>query len=168
MNRSTLVIVIIVALAWLFWPRFHEATAIPEPDLQITISIRPMQGLHSDWYRKVSVVYNDEKISKDLLQDTGWWRGSNLYRHTSGAYVIHEGQGWCFGITLEPLEFDTRLGSSCLKDEVTTGTIDGHSLYYRDFIYLGHFYETWRDEEGVRIRYSEARLTPEIELPDGP
>ncbi|MDA8585360.1 hypothetical protein N9L47_03725 [Rhodobacteraceae bacterium] len=168
MKKWALMLVIIFALAWLFWPRVHEATATPEADLQITIFIWPMQGIHSDWHREVSVAYNGERISKDLFGDTGWWRGSNLYRHISGSYLVHEGQGGCFGFALEPLEFNTTFDGSCVKGQVTTSAAKGHSLYYRDLIYLGHFYETWRDEEGGRIRYSEASQTPEVELPDGP
>lgn len=155
-------------LGWVFWSWIHRASASPEEHLQITMSIWPMQGIHSDWHRKVSINYKGERISKELLGDTGWWRGSNLYRHISGAYVMHEGQGWCFGFTLEPLEFDRALEDVCIKGQIPTGTFNGRSLYYRDLIYLGHFYETWRDKEGVRIRYSGADRTPEVELPDGP
>lgn len=152
---------------WLFWPQFHKASAIPEPDLEVAISIRSMSGIHSDWHRRISVTYLGHQISKDLMGDTGWWRGSNLYLHTSGSYVLHEGQGWCFGVSLEPLEFH-QTDASCVKGDITTSTLEGHSAYYSNLIYLGHFYETRRDEEGVRIRYSEAGQTSEVELPDGP
>ena len=168
MRKLALLLSIVFATTWFFWPRVYEATATPQGDLHITISIWPMQGIHSDWNRKVSVVYNGERISKDLFGDTGWWRGSNLYRHISGSYVVHEGQGWCFGFTLKPLEFDRTLEESCVKSQSAKSTLDGQSLYSRDLIYLGHFYKTWRDEDGVRIRYSEANRTPEVELRDGP
>ncbi len=127
-----------------------------------------MQGIHSDWHRKVTVNYNGEQISKNLFGDTGWWRGSNLYRHISGFYVVHEGQGGCFGFTVDPLEFKTSLDDSCIKGHFKINILNGYSLYYRDLIYLGHFYETSQDKNDVRIRYSTARQTSEIELPDGP
>lgn len=152
----------------MFYPRVHKTSATPEEYLQITMSIWPMQGFHSDWHRKVLITYNGQRISKELFGDTGWWRGSNLYRHISGAYVVHEGQGWCFGFTLEPLEFNRTLEDFCIKGQITKENLNGHSRYYRDLIYLGHFYETWRDEKGIRIRYTTADQTPEVELPDGP
>ena len=80
---------------------------------------------------------------------------------------MHEGQGWCFAFTLDPLEF-TYSDDSCLKGRFEFETSDGRSHFYKDLWYLGHFYEMWRDKDGVRIRYSDARRTPEIELPDGP
>lgn len=168
MKKWVLTLLIIFALGWMFWPRIHKASAAPEAHFKITMSIRPMPGIHSDWHRKATITYKGERISKELLEDTGWWRGSNLYRHISGAYVVHEGQGWCFGFTLEPLEFDRTLEDVCIKDKITTDTLNGRSHYYRDLVYLGHFYETWRDKDGVRIRYSGADRTPEVELPDGP
>ena len=141
---------------------------MPEVDLQITISIQPMQSIHSDWYREISVSYNGEQISKELFEDTGWWRGSNLYRHISGSYVIHEGQGGCFGFTLEPLTFNKTPEGVCVKGQVTPSISIRQSLYYKDLIYLGHFYEARREKNGVPIRYSKAEQTPEVELPVGP
>lgn len=168
MKKYALIYLLVLGLVWVFWPRAHKATSTPEDDLRITISIRPMRGIHSDWHREVLINYNGDRIFKKLFEDTGWWRGSNLYRHISGAYVVHEGQGWCFGFTLEPFEFTKEFDSSCVKGQITTKGLNDSSHYYRDLIYLGYFYETWRDEEGVRIRYSGADQTPEVELPDGP
>lgn len=158
----------VLTLALAFSLRGHRASAIPEENLKVTMSITAMAGIHSDWHRNVSISYKGRRIGKKLYQDTGWWRGSNLYRHTSGAYVVHEGQGWCFGFTLEPLQFNKALEKNCVKGQGTEENPNGYSLYYRDLIYMGHFYETWRDEEGIRIRYSPAGQNPEVELPDGP
>lgn len=166
MLKSALSLLAVTAVAWALSPEVHKATAMPKTDLRITMTIWPMQGIHSDWHRRVTISHNGERISKDLFGDTGWWRGSNLYRHASGAYVVHEGQGGCFGFSLDPLAFRTGFDDACIKGDVTTGPLNGYSLYHPDLIYIGHFFETWRDENGVRLRYSVAAQTPEIALPD--
>ena len=153
---------------FLFWPRSFHAKATLDSGPEITMSISSMFGLHSDWTRQVSVEYSGERISKELISDTGWWRGSNLYRHTSGAYVIHEGQGWCFSFTLEPLEFDTTPEVSCIKNTIAHETLGTASPYYKDISYLGHFIEISRHSDGQRIGFTIADQAPEPELPDGP
>lgn len=152
----------------LFWPCSHHARATFDSGLEITMSITPMLGLHSEWTRQVSVEYNGERISKELMSDTGWWRGSNLYRHTSGAYVIHEGQGWCFSFTLEPLEFDTTPRVSCLKNTISHQASGKMSPYYQDLTYLGRFIEKSHHRDVQRFSFTLADQAPELELPDGP
>ncbi len=152
----------------LFWPRSYHAKATLVSGPEITILIAPMFGLHSEWTRQVSVEYNGEWVSKELMSDTGWWRGSNLYRHTSGAYVIHEGQGWCFSFTLEPLEFDTTPNISCLKNTIVHASLGKESPYYQDMSYLGRFIENSYHSDGQRISFTLADQAPELELPDGP
>lgn len=165
-----LVLLLGLGLAWLLWPLSkpgaYRATATPQSGLEITLSIRPMRSLQSDWHREITISYNGEQISQDLLGDTGWWRGSNLYRHVSGAYLLHEGQAGCVGLTLEPLAFDMGLAAECSQSRPPSRPVEGHSPYYTNLIYLGHFYETWRDPEGVRLKFSDPGQTAEIKLPD--
>ena len=138
---------------------------MPEDGLEVTVSIWAMHSLHSDWHREVNVVYRGSRISKRLFEDTGWWRGSNLYRHTSGAYVIHEGQNGCFSFTVDPLEFADTPSGVCEKSETTDQIGDG-SRYYPELTYLGQFHETYRDEDGIRLRFLAPQDMPEVELPD--
>lgn len=157
---------VILAVAWLFWPRFHTVTVRPEADLEITFSIWAMQSLHSDWHRKVSIKYRGSSIDMPLLGDTGWWRGSNLYVHNSGTYVINEGQAGCFAFTVEPTEFVKVPDGSCTKSSILEFDWEHGSRFYQDLTYLGHFQETYRDAEGVRLRYFDASQSSEVELPE--
>ncbi|NIZ62540.1 hypothetical protein DL239_16330 [Sedimentitalea sp. CY04] len=125
-----------------------------------------MFGFHSDWTRAISVKYGAKEIQQDLFEDTGWWRGSHLYRHKSGIYVIHEGQNGCFGFTVEPLSFDVRASISCEKSMTARQEISGASQYYTDLIYLGAFSETPNAPDGVPISFVSADERPEAELPD--
>ncbi|MGJ8624860.1 MAG: hypothetical protein ACSHW1_19125, partial [Yoonia sp.] len=92
----------------------------------------------------------DATASIDLSKDTGWWRGSQLYLHSSGTYVVHEGQDGCFGFTLEPVSFDARTPISCAKtaDSVIRHSEDSPELheypssrYYVGLFYIGRFVE---------------------------
>ena len=159
-------LVVLSVGAWFFWPRVHSATAKPEPDLEISISIWAMQSIHSDWHREISVEYDGGRIAMRLFEDTGWWRGSNLYIHTSGAYVIHEGQNGCFAFTIDPTEFVSVPSGVCRKRSLVGDDAEQGSRFYPDLEYLGHFQETYRDPEGVRIRFWSSSQTPEVELPE--
>ncbi|MGR3622575.1 hypothetical protein [Pseudophaeobacter sp.] len=157
-----------IAVLWFLNPETLRATARPEQGLEITLAISPMFGIHSDWHRSVEVSFQGQTLSKELMSDTGWWRGSNLYRHSSGAYVVHEGQGGCFSISVDPLKIGPMPGAICLKGVPEGEQLEGHSKFYSDMVYLGHFMETWRDENGVRIQYVSSDRISEVELPDGP
>ena len=159
-------LVVLGGITWVFWPRYHTATAEPEANLEISLTIWPMQSIHSDWHREVSIEYDGARISMRLFQDTGWWRGSNLYVHTSGVYVIHEGQTGCFAFTTEPTEFVDVPNGVCTKRNLVNHDAEHGSRFYQGLIYLGHFHETFRDPEGVRIRFLDSSQIPEIELPE--
>jgi len=143
-------------------------TAIAELDNGAIVSmiVSPMFGFHSDWERRIVVEHNGERIEKELFEDTGWWRGSNLYRHISGAYVIHEGQMGCFGFSIEPLEFELASTISCEKVVKDTGLDKGQSRFYTEMSYLGIFIETPRSETGNPITFFTANSRTETELPD--
>jgi hypothetical protein len=156
---------VILAVAWVLWPRYHTVTVTPEADLEITFSIWAMQSLHSDWHRKVSIEYRGTSIDMRLFEDTGWWRGSNLYLHNSGTYVVNEGQSGCFAFTVEPTEFVKVPDGSCMKRSFLELDRDQGSKLSKDLIYIGRFQETYRDAEGVRLRYFDASQSSEVELP---
>ncbi len=101
-----------------------------------------------------------------LFEDTGWWRGSNLYIHTSGAYIIHDGQSGCVAFTTGPTEFVSVPSGACTKRSLVGDDAEQASRFYPDLKYLGQFKETYRDPEGVRIRFWSSSQAPEVELPE--
>ncbi|WP_282091179.1 hypothetical protein [Epibacterium ulvae] len=131
----------------------YKATAQLTQQANATLLVQPMFGFHSDWQR--TFIVNDGQSTKSiqLFEDTGWWSGSNLYLHTSGTYVVHEGQNGCFGFALNPLTYDIRASISCEKrPELTADAskavsrLDGYpaSPYYEGLFYIGRFVETNR------------------------
>ena len=148
------------------YPRSYQASAFLQDGLIVTYSLKPMFGLQSDWTRVINVKYRATEIQQDLLEDTGWWRGSHLYRHKSGVYVIHEGQAGCFGFTVEPLSFRVQEHISCEKKTNTQHQESGVSPYYSDLIYLGAFIEMPNSSDGAPVRFIPVDEKPEVELPD--
>lgn len=134
----------------------YNAVANLPGSATVSMSVTPMLGIHSDWNRKLTLDDGESTASIDLFQDTGWWRGSHLYLHSSGTYVVHEGQIGCFGFTLEPVSFDTRTSISCAKMADTairlstdSPELNGYpaSRYYVGLFYIGRFVESGRVPE---------------------
>ncbi len=94
-------------------PFTSEATADLPGQISVTMSVRPMAGWHSDWHRTLTIATPDGTTSQPLFEDTGWWRGSNLYLHASGVYVLHEGQAGCILLPTRPLTADDEPDISC-------------------------------------------------------
>lgn len=118
-----------------------------------------MVGLHSDWHRKLTVRKGWRLARINLMADTGWWRGSNLYRHTSGVHILHEGQAGCIVFSTAPPAHHPHPEIDCTKSDAPG---EG-SAYYSDFTYLGSFLEGRRE---VPFRFVPATLIAEPELPD--
>lgn len=133
-----------------------------------------MWSLQSDWHRTLRVRASGETIVADLTDDTGWWRGSNLYMHSSGIYVLHEGQGGCIQFRAAPAVFLPRQPILCEKTrkpaqdrspdprEATAGL--PLSRYYPDLFYVGRFAEGAGKQQS--LRFIGADEQPEMELPD--
>ena len=49
-----------------------------------------MSRIKKERYRTFTLKRDGKEISQTLLEDMGWWDGSNLYIHNSGAYILHE------------------------------------------------------------------------------
>lgn len=170
------VFVIALAVAPIVSGCANESSASAEliGGASVTMLIRPMSSLHSDVHRRLAIEAADERISTDLLDDTGWWRGSNLYRHESGAYVLHEGQAGCIVFTTSPVALSARSDISCEKYETTLihgSSEEGQDLadepkskFYPDFVYIGSFVEMTGGE--VTIRFLRHDEKPEAELPE--
>lgn len=126
----------------------YDAVANLPGSATVSMSVTPMFGFHSDWNRVLTIGDDDTSASIDMLDDTGWWRGSHLYLHSSGTYIIHEGQAGCFGFTLEPVSFDAHISISCEKmgntaTRVSADELNGYpaSRYYVELFYVGRFVE---------------------------
>ena len=145
----------------------------------VSMSVAPMFGIHSDWNRALTISDGDTTASIDLFEDTGWWRGSHLYLHSSGTYVVHEGQNGCFGFTLEPVSFGARTSISCAKMANTVARLSADSPdlngypasnYYDGLFYVGRFVEAGsvpelrdtRAETPVVFQTYEQQAEPEL------
>lgn len=148
------------------WPRARHTTATLPGDVTLTMTIRPLWGWHADWSRSLTVATPDGTSTHPLLDDTGWWRGSNLYRHTSGAHVLHEGQAGCIILTADPAA--ARPLVSCDKTAIPddAAPVSGYppSRFYADLAYIGQFVET--PDADASVSFIPADQRPEAELPD--
>jgi len=157
----------------------YVATANLHGSATVSMSVAPMFGFHSDWNRELTINDGDTAASIDLFEDTGWWRGSHLYLHSSGTYVVHEGQNGCFGFTLEPVSFDARVSISCAKMADTairlsadSPELNGYptSRYYVGLFYIGRFVEAdqipelrdTRAETPIVFQTHEQQAEPEL------
>ncbi len=147
--RDTL-FVLVAAFALTACSPDYEAEATLDGNATATMSVASMFGIHSDWHRTFTISDGQSSASLDLPEDTGWWRGSHLYLHGSGTYVVHEGQAGCFGFTVKPASFDFRTPISCAKmrdtaEGLSAGKTESSgypaSRYYVGLFYVGRFVE---------------------------
>lgn len=120
----------------------------------------------------LAIGHDGETISVALLEDTGWWRGSNLYLSNEGFYVLNEGQMGCFAFFSSPPKALKIWVDACdhplttpLERGAASKALQGYpaSRFYPDLFYVGSFNEGVRDVAIVFKNYAEA---PEIRLPD--
>ncbi|MGR3823810.1 MAG: hypothetical protein ACU0A5_14675 [Salipiger marinus] len=152
----------------------HSAVVSFYPETEVAMSVRGMWSLQSDWHRSLLLSGPEGSEEIELPDDTGWWRGSNLYFHKSGIYVLHEGQGGCIYFSISPPAFLADSSISCEKSsglvqpkpDVVPGVgLDAsRSRFYKDLFYLGRFAESFQD--GPRIAFIDAAEQQESELPD--
>lgn len=155
-------------------PETHRAKIDVEGGASVALIVSPMFSLQSDWSRKLLIETPTGSLETDLFEDTGWWRGSNLYRHSSGVYVLHEGQAGCVLFRVSPPELVDDSQISCGKihhatddDTVQDGNASAGfpaSKFYSDFQYIGTFMETPQGQEAITFFGADERSEPE--LPD--
>lgn len=155
-------------------PETHRAMIDVEDDISVALIIRPLFSLQSDWHRKLSIETPAGSLESELTEDTGWWRGSNLYRHSSGVYVLHEGQAGCILFIVSPPRLVSDPAISCDKADQTLGGDAGQggnssqgfpaSRFYTDFQYIGRFVETPEEQKAIGFVGADKQL--EVELPD--
>lgn len=174
LGMRTPVFLLIVAIVAGCKPQAHRAQTSVEAGATVALVVTPMFSLQSDWHRQLLIETPTGRLQSDLVQDTGWWRGSNLYRHSSGAYVLHEGQGGCLVFRVSPPELLRDPAVLCHKNDhamngsaAWVGTSPGEfpaSQFYSDFRYIGQFLETPQGQDA--ISFISADEAPEPELPD--
>ncbi len=103
-SLCVLVIGLFVFFLVSWWMSERQASVTLEDGTEVSLHIRPMLltymiGLHSDYHRRLSVNTGGLDYGHQLFADTGWWRGSLLYRMADGGLLLHEGQNGCFTLT---------------------------------------------------------------------
>lgn len=118
-----------------------------EPDTQLSMmmNLRPMVSLQADWRRTLVVVTAKGRAELKLTDGTGWWRGSNLYEGEPGTWILDEGQPGCILIVADPLSVKEL---SCPARAVDG---DGASVRYKEYRYIGQFFEGGRGEGPPRF-----------------
>lgn len=150
----------------------HPAIAKLNHTAQANVSIKGMFSLQSDWHRTFTIKNNGRSIARKLIQDTGWWRGSQLYSTEDGLYILDEGQGGCLAFRLDPLEFDDRAAKCATRRSAAPVRMTSNaperlaSHVYPGLVYLGRFSEIHGDHAG--LEFFIADTTPEITLPTPP
>ncbi|WP_143152638.1 hypothetical protein [Marivita hallyeonensis] len=141
------------------------------------MTVEGMFGLHSDWHRTFTISDGANTSSIELFPDTGWWRGSHLFLHGSGTYVLHEGQLGCTRFALEPLTFDPPERILCAKTsqsdtdvEAAQDRLNGYpkSRFYEGLYYIGRFIEahaSGSDNTDAPLVFQTHEHHPETELP---
>lgn len=171
--RKLIIVLIGVAVA-ACRPEARRGVVELEEGVTVSLIIRPILSLQSDWHRSLSIGAPLDSLEYELSEDTGWWRGSNLYRHRSGVYILHEGQAGCIIFTVSPPALVTDPAISCHKTEQASNggaAQEGNSsqeypvsLFYTDFKYIGRFVETPLERQATG--FIGADKQPEAELPD--
>ena len=175
MRKLWLLVIPLPGVAAVFCsPVSHRATVEIVDGVTVSLIGRAMFGIHSDWHRRLRVETPAGVAEADLPDDSGWWRGSNLYVHTAGVYVLDEGQVGCLGITISPLALGPAPTGACDKRDAAGGAAFTErralsarppSTFYPNLHYIGRFQET--QDRQQPLDFVSADQQPETELPDG-
>jgi len=144
----------------------HDATATLPDGARVTLGLRPLVGWHSDWSRHLAVSLQGERVSMELLADTGWWRGSNLYLDAAGVLILDEGQAGCVAIGLAPLALLADGAARCGAQEGGPDAVAGfaRSRLRPGLYFVGRFEEVPGGDPA--IRFVAAGEAAEVALPE--
>jgi hypothetical protein len=106
LKRLIIVILSAAAAAFLFWTPTVVATADLHNGRTVELMGKSLFGFHSDWNRKLVISDGRTEAEMQLYEDTGWWRGSALYRDSKGAFFFDDGIEYV-RFTLCPPKFAT-------------------------------------------------------------
>lgn len=146
----------------------YRATAKLDQGLDVTLTLRPMLSLQSDWSRSLTITQNTRTVDFNISEDTGWWRGSNLYLTLSGTLVLHEGQGSCSEFKTTPPSLVTPSEVSCLSAPDLAWlekTQDSHLFYPASLFYPGLFFVGYFNENGPKEQRAVFQPHSEIAEP---
>ncbi len=140
--------VILAAALWsvasCIFPFAHRATAHLGGTSSITLIAYPLFGFQSDWSRSYAISDGEVTVRIKAFEDTGWWRGSALFRDKSGAFVIDDGIDY-FYFSVCPPEVLRDLPDAplppCEASNVSVGKLSNRNSPRSDLLYLGTFYE---------------------------
>ena len=140
----------------------HSRTVEIDEAQHVTMSLSGMFSLQSDWERRLTIHDGDEAIEVELLSDTGWWRGSGLYLHNSGLYVLNEGQGGCVVFQASPPKIIEGRAQFCDRApkgaEPDTSVFQSNacvpSRFYSDLCFVGLFFEAEGLENAMQFNGS--------------
>lgn len=126
------------------FPPSHVASAKLDGTTTLTLVAYPLGGFHSDWRRGYEISDGQSTVTIDAFEDTGWWRGSALFRDETGAYFIDDGIDYFF-FSVCPPEVLERLPATPLSACEGSGLLDGIASHREtpspNLTYLGTFYE---------------------------
>lgn len=172
--RKPLVLLCLLTLVAGCLPEEQLATVPLAGGSEVTMRIRGLYGLHRDWRRALQVNSPQGRAELNLPDDTGWWRGSNLYLWKADVYVLHEGQAGCVQFRIDPAALLAEQRDVCDKMKVGANEISSKrqdtmssgppSRHYPGLIYLGRFVEG--SNKRSPLRFIGADEAPETELPD--
>jgi len=168
-----LIIMLTFALITFFMISWHlsktTVSAELEDSIKVSMTLKPAFmtyaiGLHSDYHRDLRVNTKSRTKSKSLFMDTGWWRGSQLYRAKDGSVILHEGQNGCLLLvtaegapSITSIDCTERLADSIDPSCTAPSAKPQPSFQFSGWTYLGRFYE---------VGYDDYTKTGECLLPD--
>ncbi|PHO02651.1 hypothetical protein CSC82_19265 [Rhodobacteraceae bacterium 4F10] len=144
-----------------------------EEGRHIEMSLTSLISLQADWERYLTIFDEKHEVQVELLSDTGWWRGSSLYLHRSGLYVLNEGQGGCVVFQASPPQILHGYSHLCNKTPIDTErsglnfSSDGctPSRHYTDLCFLGLFFEAQGAEDTLQFNWSDTQGEPLLPTP---
>jgi len=137
-------------------PPKHSAQVSLGNGVTATLTGTPLFGFHSDWSREFAISDGAQSHSVDLFEDTGWWRGSNLYFYPPSTYALNGNPADFEVFTVDPLSFPERaaMPDGVFRDDTAAAlgklaTYDGYpaSRYHAGMFYVGRFVEKHRVPE---------------------
>lgn len=151
----------------------HTKTVTIAEGYRVEMSLSDLMSLQSDWKRYLTISDEEQSIRIELLSDTGWWRGSSLYIHKSGAYVLNEGQGGCVVFQTSPLQILKDHSNLCDRMAVAseqsglsfTSIRCTRSRHYSDLCFLGLFFEAEDLANVMEFNWSDAQREPLLPTP---
>lgn len=151
----------------------HRETVELGGGKSLTMSIMDLFSLQSDWERSLTISSSEQHLTVNLFSDTGWWRGSSLYLHKSGRYVLQEGQVGCTVFQFSPPELVTNSRAYCVRKDPSeeprsdsdswSGFIQ--SRHYRDLYFIGLFFEANGAEKVLQFNPASQQVEPLMPSP---